>query len=240
MMLHNHISIFISAITIDLLLFCSCPLNAQRKTQEPKKQTTSRTPAGLKNDTTATFRSFEVTVDLLGAAQMWLSDYGQYEAALRVDLKDKYFPIIEVGYGKADAKDVSTNLHYKTGAPYVRIGLDFNMLKNKHDIYRLYGGFRYGMTSYKFDVTSTGVTDPVWGNVVPYEAKDVKANYQWLEAVAGVDVKISGPIHLGWSIRCRRRLTHNDGDIGNTWYVPGYGRQGGSRLGGTFNLIFQF
>jgi NADH:ubiquinone oxidoreductase subunit 3 (subunit A) len=37
MMLHNHISIFISAITIDLLLFCSCPLNAQRKTQEPKK-----------------------------------------------------------------------------------------------------------------------------------------------------------------------------------------------------------
>jgi hypothetical protein len=236
MMSHNHISIFISAITISMSLLWSPDINARQIFPKTKNRPTTKAIA----DTTATFRGFQVTFDLLGAAQMWLSDYGQYETALRVDIKDKYFPIVELGYGKADAKDESTNLHYKANAPYIRIGLDFNLLKNKHDIYRLYGGFRYAFTSYKFDVTSPGVTDPVWGGIAPYSAKDIQVHYQWIEAVAGVDVKISGPIHLGWSVRCRRRLFHNDGNIGNTWYVPGFGKQGGSRLGGTFNLIFQF
>ena len=239
MMLHNHISIFISAITISLMLLWSPGAYAQQ-TNSPGKMSDRPKGRTAATDTTATFRSFEVTLDLLGAAQMWLSDYGQYEAALRIDLKDKYFPILEIGYGKADAKDVSTNLHYKTGAPYFRIGVDFNLLKNKHDIYRLYGGFRYAFTSYKFDVNSPGTTDPVWGEIAPYSANGIKARYQWLEAVAGVDVKISGPLHLGWSVRCRRRLFHDDGTIGNTWYVPGFGKQSGSRLGGTFNLIFEF
>ncbi|WP_262502568.1 DUF6048 family protein [Hoylesella shahii] len=44
-------------------------------------------------------------------------------------------------------------------------------------------------------------------------------------------------MHLGWSARYRRRLTHNDGDAGNVWYVPGFGKTGTSRLGATFNII---
>ena len=70
-------------------------------------------------------------------------------------------------------------------------------------------------------------------------AKGMKANYHWMEAVFGVDAKIAGPLRLGWSVRYRRRIAHDDGNIGKTWYVPGYGKQGGSRLGGTFNIIFE-
>lgn len=138
---------------------------------------------------------------LFGAGQMLLGDYGQYEAALRINLKDKYFPVVELGLGKADAKDEGTNLHYKTSAPYGRIGLDWNLMKNKHDIYRLYGGLRYAFTSYKYDLTGPEITDPIWGTTSPYEAKDISCNYHWMEILFGVDAKIWGPIRMGWSVR---------------------------------------
>lgn len=190
-------------------------------------------------DSIAFFRGVAVSADLVGFLQTAFSDYGQYEAALRVNLKDKYFPIFELGYGKADAQDITTKLSYKTSAPYFKAGVDFNLMKNKHDDYRLYAGFRYALTYYKFDIASHGVDDPVWGGEADYSLKDIDANYHWLEGVVGVDAKIFGPLRLGWSVRYRRRLLHDDGTAGNTWYVPGYGKQGGSRLGGTFNVIFE-
>lgn len=190
-------------------------------------------------DTVALFRGIAVSVDLVGLAQQALSDYGQYEAALRINLKDKYFPVVELGYGTADADDPSTKLAYKTSAPYGRAGLDFNIARQKHDDYRIYAGVRYALTYYKFDVKANGMKDPVWKDDVQFEANGVKANCHWLEGVFGVDAKIAGPLRLGWSLRYRRRLLGDNGTVGNTWYVPGYGKQGGSRFGGTFNVTFE-
>ena len=168
--------------------------------------------------------------------QMVFGDYGQYEAALRINLKDRYFPIVELGIGKADHNDDATDITYKTSAPYAKIGVDFNLLKNKHDIYRLFAGARYAFTSFKYDLSHPGMTDPVWGGMAPYEGYGIKCSYQWLEIVIGVDAKMWGPVHLGWSVRYRSRLSHNDGTMGNTWYVPGFGKAGSSSLGGTFNI----
>ncbi len=208
--------------------------NIQASAQQKNKQT-----AEASSDTIPLFRGVAVSADLAGIAQIAFSDYGQYEAALRINLKDKYFPIIELGYGQANSENIISKLSYKTKAPYGRIGMDFNLMKNKHDIYRIYGGFRYAYTSFKFDVEGNGITDPVWGDQVEYSAKGIKASYHWLEAVFGLDAKIWGPIRLGWSFRYKRRLIHNDGSIGSTWYVPGYGKQGGTRLGGTFNVSIE-
>jgi len=168
-----------------------------------------------------------------------LSSYGQYEAALRVNLRDRYFPIAELGIGVTDHVDDGTQTSYKTRAPYGRIGLDFNMMKNKHDIYRLYGGVRYGYTNFKYDLHNPDVTDPVWGDKVSYEARDVKCYYHWVELVFGVDATIWGPIHLGWSVRYRNRVACDEGMLGRCWYVPGFGKSGKSTLGGTLNVIFE-
>lgn len=230
-MQRNHISSYISALaTSALLLMAPATAEAQGKVKKMIEQA----------DTVPFFRGVAVSVDAFGAGQMLLGDYGQYEAALRINLKDKYFPVIELGYGKADAKDDATELHYKTSAPYGRIGFDWNLMKNKHDIYRLYGGLRYAFTSFKYDLKGPDIIDPVWGTTATYEAYGVSCKYHWLEAAFGVDAKIWGPIRLGWSVRYKRRIAHKDGDLGNTWYVPGYGKQGGSRFGGTFNITYEF
>lgn len=192
--------------------------------------------AEIKNDSVPLFNGIAVSVDLVGPMQMVFGDYGQYEAALRINLKDRYFPIVELGIGKADHNDDATDITYNTSAPYAKIGVDFNLLKNKHDIYRLFAGARYAFTSFKYDLSHPGMTDPVWGGMAPYEGYGIKCSYQWLEIVIGVDAKMLGPVHLGWSVRYRSRLSHNDGTMGNTWYVPGFGKAGSSSLGGTFNI----
>jgi hypothetical protein len=188
-------------------------------------------------DSTAFFKGFAVSADLVGPLMLAVGDNGQYEAALRINLKNKFFPIFELGYGKADHSDDVTRITYRTKAPYAKIGLDMNMLKQKHDDYRLFAGIRYAYTKFTYDFDHPGMTDPTWGEEAHFGAKDISSYYHWAEIVFGVDAKIWGPFHLGWSGRYRKRLAYGKSDLGNTWYVPGYGKTGSTRLGGTFNVI---
>ena len=192
----------------------------------------------FQKDSIPVFRGFAVSFDLVGAGLMAFSDNGQYEGALRVNLHDEWFPIVEIGLGKANHSDDVTHIHYDTKAPYFRIGIDKNMLKDKHGKNRLYVGLRYAYTSYKVNISRPDFPDPVWLWNTSYGVKDASCNQHWIEAVVGVDAKIFGPLHLGWSVRYKRLISHSeDGNFGNTWYVPGYGIYGDTRLGGTFNVI---
>jgi len=192
----------------------------------------------LERDSVPMFRGFAVSFDLLGAAQMQLSDYGQYEGAFRLNLHDQYFPIVEVGLGRANHEDDEvTGVTYKTSAPYFRIGADVNLMKNKHSVNRIYGGLRYGYTSYKVDISRPSFADPVWQWNTFYNVEGESCSQHWAEVVFGIDAQVLGPLHLGWSVRYKRRLAHDDGIIGKTWYVPGYGIQNSTRLGATFNVI---
>ena len=191
----------------------------------------------FQKDSIPLFRGFAVSVDLVGAGLMQFTDNGQYEGALRVNLHDEWFPIVEAGYGKANHDDEVTRVHYSTSAPYFKIGIDKNMLKDKHGPNRLYVGLRYGFTSYKVDISRPDFPDPVWLWDTGYGVKDQPCKFHWIEAVVGVDAKIFGPLHLGWSFRYKRRVYHDEGQLGRTWYVPGFGKYGDTRLGGTFNVI---
>ena len=225
---HRHISASISRAAISTLL----ALGALSASAQGLKQQSERP------DTTRFFRGLQVMADAVGPIQLAVSDYGQYEAALRINFKDKYFPVFELGYGTANHEDDPvTHVAYKTSAPYGKVGMDFNIMKNKHDIYRVYIGARYAFTTFKYDVASPVLTDPVWKDPAAIQLNNVSASYHWAELLFAVDAKIWGPLHLGWSVRYRRRLAHNDGESGNVWYVPGFGKTGNSRLGGTFNII---
>lgn len=223
------------SIVFSVVLLTALPMVAQNH----RKPTPEEIRLKQIDDSIPFFRGFQVKADLVGLAQRVLSDYGQYEAGLRVNLKDRYFPTIELGMGKADHSDVVTQTSYKTTAPYGKIGVDFNIMKNKHDIYRVLLGVRYGFTAFKFDVDHSEMIDPVWGGTTPFFGHDIHANYHWMELLAGIDAKIWGPLHLGWSARYKRRLHSNNGELGNVWYVPGFGIQGTTRLGGTFDVIIE-
>lgn len=220
------ISTFIRRLTISLvLLTVSSAASAQMKF------------FSIQKDSIPLFRGFAVSFDLVGAGMLSLSSYGQYEAALRVNLHDEWFPIVEAGVGKASHDDEVTRNYYSTSAPYFKVGIDRNMLKDKHGDNRLYLGLRYGFTSYKVDISHPNYPDPVWLWDTGFGVKDVACKYHWAEVVVGIDAKIFGPLHLGWSVRYKQRLAHSeDGDFGKVWYVPGFGTYE-TNLGATFNVI---
>lgn len=190
-------------------------------------------------DSVPFFRGLSVGADIFGVIQRQVSDYGQYEANLRVNLKDKYFPVFELGIGDADHKDDAvTGISVKTRAPYGRIGCDFNVLKNKHDDYRAFVGLRYAYTKFDFELSHKGVDDPVWGGTAEYGTKE-NCYYHWLEALFAVDAKVIGPVRLGWSVRYRRRIASSDCSTGEVWYVPGFGKAKKTCIGGSFNIAVE-
>lgn len=235
---HNSISIFISRSIVFSLLFLTFVSNGYAQTS--RKEAMEKLRLQQIDDSIPWFRGFQVKADMVGLVQKMVSDYGQYEAGIRINLKDKYFPVVELGLGEADHHNIITRTSYNTSAPYGKIGADFNIMKNKHDIYRVYVGCRYAYTSFKFDVSHPDLTDPVWGGTTPFESKNVRANYHWFELLASIDAKIWGPLHLGWSARYKRRMAYDAGELGNVWYVPGFGKQGTTRLTGTFDIILEF
>lgn len=224
-----HISSFISRLTVSLLLLFVGLGSTQA--QVTKMFT-------MEKDSIPLFCGLSVSFDLVGPAMMLLSDHGEYEGALRLNLHDQWFPIFEMGLGRANhEKDEVTELTYKTSAPYFRIGMDWNILRKKHQPNRMYAGFRYAFTSYNVDIIREDLPDPVWQSSTGFGVKDMSCNMHWMEIVLGIDAKVFGPLHLGWTARYKRRLIHNDGTLGATWYVPGFGINDKDNLAANFNII---
>lgn len=224
-----HISSSISRLTVSLLLLVAGM--GSTKAQVTKMFT-------LEKDSIPLFCGFSVSFDLVGPAMLLLNDHGEYEGALRVNLHDQWFPIFELGVGRANhKKDDITELTYKTTAPYFRLGMDWNILRKKHQPNRMYAGFRYAFTNYKVDIIREKMVDPIWQTQSDFGAEDMSCNMHWLEAVLGIDAKVFGPLHLGWTVRYKRRLFHSDGTLGATWYVPGFGTNDNDQLSTNFNVI---
>ncbi|MCF0193034.1 MAG: hypothetical protein HUK05_06425 [Prevotella sp.] len=190
----------------------------------------------FREDSTAVINSVQLNVDLVGAVQSMLADKKYYEASVQVSIKDWFYPTLELGYGTTNYHEIVSNTYYSCSAPYGKLGVDLNIMKNRHDDYRVVVGARAAFTRFKYDVSVPNATDPVWGGNANYEVKDAKCNYLWAEVLAGVDAKIIGPVHLGWTVRYKKRLSSSYDGLDKAWYVPGYGKDDSTGWGITFNV----
>ena len=185
------------------------------------------------------FQGFTLSVDVLGAGMRALTDYGTLEAALRLNLKNTYFPIAELGYGDCDHTDDNTNIQYSAHAPYMRIGFDYNILKDKYQANRLFVGLRYGISNFNYDVSGPEMSDPIWGGAETFSQSGINCTSHWLEVCFGCQVQIWQNFHMGWSLRYKSELSSTHSDFSKPYYIPGYGTTvNGSCWGGTYNLIF--
>lgn len=185
------------------------------------------------------FQGFSLSVDVYGPVAYAVSDYGTAEGALRVNLKNTFFPIVEMGLGRCEKEDFNTKIAYKANAPYARIGVDINMLSDKFQSNRLYLGARYGISKFSYDMIAPDMTDPIWGGSASAAMKDIDCTSHWAELVMGVDVKIFRNLHMGWAVRYKRELASTKSDFAKPNCIPGYGYTTNSTCwGATYNLIF--
>lgn len=249
-----------------ILLFClAFPVIAQQQQRIPQKRTPEQRNLDSNSkdkkkkevvvDTIPFYNGTYVGVDIYGIGSKLLGgDFMSSEISVAVNLKNKFIPTIEFGMGGTDTWS-ETGIHYKSKlAPFFRIGVDYNtMAKKKEKNSYLYAGLRYGVTSFKYDVSTMPVDDPIWGDnignpslddgywggSVPFNHQGMKGSMQWLEIVLGVKVRILKNFNMGWSIRMKYKMSATTGEYGDPWYVPGYGKFKSNNMGITYSLIYK-
>ena len=203
---------------------------------------------------------FPVFIGFLGGLVLWGlggklfgSDFVSSDVAVDVDLKHRFFPVAEIGFGGTDAWS-DHGIHYKSSAPYLRIGMDYNTLFRKAHGNQLRVGLRFATSSFDYDIHSPGVDDPiyggtpnnpnlsdeVWGTTVPFNHAGLKGSMQWMEFCVGIRANVWGPIAMGWAMRFKFKLSGGGDTYGDPWYVPGFGQYGSNSLGITYTLVYQF
>lgn len=162
------------------------------------------------------------------------------EIILQSNLKNRFLPTLEIGYGKTDVVNDANDMHYKTSAPYFRIGMDYNVFYLKPYLPGyLYVGLRYGMSSFSYDVSGPDMSDPNYGGTtVPFSYSGMKSKASWLEGVVGIKVKIYKSFHMGWAVRYKMRMSITNHENSQPWYVPGFGKNASSSFNLTYNLIY--
>ena len=199
------------------------------------------------------FNGVSVGLDLYGlGAGLFGSDFLSSEVVVDVDLKHRFFPTVELGYGTTDSWS-DNGIHYKSGAPYFRVGVDYNALYKKKHGQMILVGLRYGYSSFSYDVKTLPFSDPVyggnldnplltdgiWGGSVPYDYSGQKGTMQWLELCAGIRAHVWKPIWMGLGLRFRLKVAESKSLHGDPWYVPGFGKYGGNTLGVQYTLIYK-
>lgn len=187
------------------------------------------------------FKGVSISADLFGYIGRIMNDYTSSEVAVSANFGNRFFPVVEIGYGSTDTTDETTRIYYKSSAPYFRAGLDYNFLYKKSgelSNYKIIGLVRYGQTTAKYDVTTPPLTDPVWGSEATLSLTDVEASCSWMEFGVGVQVKIWKNLHMGWSIRYKSLIKDGKGDRSEVWYIPGYGENKNGCFGGTYTIIY--
>lgn len=204
----------------------------------------AQTFSGLKfkaeSDTLPLVMGYQAFVNIAGVVLWQFGDYGELEGGVRLNMRGKYFPSIEGGLGICDKTNDETGLRCKTTAPFVRLGCDYNFSRIKTSPNRIYGGLRFGYTTYKYDIDGPPLSDPYWqGGTADINFHGLNSSALWGEVVFGLETKVWRNLHVGWTARYKRRLHQKENASGNSYYIPGYGKNSDHLFTGTFNLVLE-
>ena len=199
-----------------------------------------------KNDTSKHFsiNGLRLDVDVSPVVTTFLNggDMFSYEAGIQMDINNKYYPVFELGYAGAN-KRTASEINYQGDALFYRVGLDFNLMKQKETKKKLnnvflFGG-RLGFSRFNYDLTGIELTNDYWGTPEVKQMTDLDASRLWYEIVAGIRVEIAKNIFIGWTVRSKNMLTTDQPGQYKPWYVPGFGINSDSGVWG-FNYMLGY
>lgn len=215
---------------------------AKTATQQVVKQTTALADTLKKEKKTPFISGAAVSVDMCGLIMKAMgSRFSNMEASARLNFKEKYFPIFELGLGDCTREGEENNNKFTTTAPYFRVGMDYNVFYLKPYLPGYFTvGVRYGFSSFKYDVQAPPLTDPNWGGTtVPVSYSGVKTNAGWGELVAGIKALVFKDFYMGFSVRYRVRMNMTKHENSEPDYIPGYGKGKKTGFGVTYNFVYK-
>lgn len=152
-------------------------------------------------------------------------DYGDCDVWLAVNIKNRFIPVAEVGFGVADCQPDDGNFTYKGKlALYGKIGMNYNFMFAKDPKYQLYAGVRFAASKFKYDVTGISVGNGYWGkDESTFDLRGQNSSAFWAEAVVGIQVTLFKNFSMGWAVRYGLPFSVKDLPNSRPYYIPGYG-----------------
>ncbi|MBO4589667.1 MAG: hypothetical protein J5698_01660 [Bacteroidaceae bacterium] len=181
-----------------------------------------------------------LSADVFGFIYPFFTSNGFYnnEVSLSVNLKNRFQPVVEVGYGHCNTLGELYDIRYATAAPYYRIGMDYNFqYRNRKSSY-IIGGARVGYSQSTYEVEAPALDDDVFGTAAPFHLTDMPCRALWAEALVGVRVQMWKNLYLCWTVRYKRNLSITTSANGNPWFVPGFGAYGNEAVGATYSVSY--
>lgn len=194
------------------------------------------------NENKKFYQGSTIGVEIAGLGNYLLgSDIMSTEAMFQANILNRFMPVAEIGFAKVETTSDATEIRYNTSAPFFRIGCDYNFFHDKaHLPGFLYGGIRYGFSSFSYDVDAPAMTDPNYGGQmeIPFSYHGMNTTAHWLEIVAGMKVKIYKGFCMGWSVRYKKRLSYTKHENTEPWYIPGFGKNASTGFTLSYHLMY--
>ena len=165
-------------------------------------------------------------------------EYGIGDVWARLSLYNRFMPYAAFGMGNADITPDGLNYTWKSkAAPYLKLGIDYNVFYNNNPDYQLLVGLHYGITHFSYEVTDVTIPPDYWGPGTTMNIPSQSSTTGYLEIALGIRVKLFGPFAAGWSLNFRSVLNQSKAPYGEPMYIPGFGKRS-QKLGGTFSIIY--
>ncbi len=161
-----------------------------------------------------------------------------YEMAININLLQRFFPTLELGYAQADRTLTAGTFSGKGG--FARVGLDLSSLKkHRESPNKLLVGVRLGTAVQDYTMTGLTLNDTYWHTRPTTDYHDMRCDV-WGEVVAGIQVQIYKDFYMGLAGRLKALFTRGkEGEI-TPYYIPGYGYKDDMNFGFSYYLGWQF
>jgi hypothetical protein len=185
--------------------------------------------------------------DLSKPIRMLLEDdYQGFEIAGDFRITKKFYIAAELGNEKKTVDE--DQLNFTTEGSFLKVGFDFNAYENWFGMENsIIVGLRYGysthkqtLNQYRIYQTNTHLENPNDLEFAP-GTEFSSLNAHWIEAVAGIKVKVYNNIYLGFSLRLNRLLSTKEPDNFQNLFVPGFNKvTTDSNVGAGFNYTISY
>jgi opacity protein-like surface antigen len=143
------------------------------------------------------------------------------EGYVSVDLNEKRSAFLALGY--LNYKYSQYNYDYLNNGSFLKIGMDFNLLKANKSQGKYFAGIglRYGLSHFNSETPYYEQTN-YWGTT----SSSLPEKSYWghfLEVAPGVRAEIFKNFSVGWTISIRKIIFTNTGKDLKPVYFPGYG-----------------
>ena len=161
-----------------------------------------------------------------------------YELAINVRLKNRFYPTLELGYALAECG--ADGAQHKGLGGFARIGLDLAVVKKGATENNLLAGVRFGGAYQNYDLTNVCVQTDYW-QTSGWNFYDQTRFDCWGEVVVGCQVYLWKGLHMGWFGRIKLLMTRNAKE-GNVlpYYVPGLGFRNDLNWGFNYYIGYRF